>query len=58
MVLGEAFAIRKLVVAGYSEQFSWCYKGAVMGPARMKLMQGREQHELKRKKKILFRFFF
>lgn len=63
MVLCEAFAIRKLIIAGYSEQeFSWCYKGTVMGPARMKLMQGRgEQHELKRKKYLTcykFDFFF
>lgn len=58
MVLGEAFTIRKLVIAGYSEQFSWCYKGAVVGPARMKLMQGREQHELKREKKYNFDSFF
>lgn len=38
MVSGEAVAMRKLVIAGYSEQeLSQCYKGTVMGLARMTL---------------------
>lgn len=56
MVSGEAVAMRKLVIAGYSEQeLSQCYKGTVMGLARMTLAWGRgEEHELERANNLFF----
>ena len=53
MVSGEAVAMRKLVIAGYSEQeFSRCYKGTVVGPARM-TREGEEKN-MSWKEQIIF----
>lgn len=53
MISGEAVAMRKLVIAGYSEQeLSRCYKGTVMGLARM-TREGEEKN-MSWKEQIIF----